>query len=493
MFNYIFRINPANLTRWALEKWTVLLLTALYTVYYLDDSARPGNNSRPCCIKGWIGWWDQGQYYASVWALAAGDLDPNRHWYPLGYPLLAMPFKFLGSHPFFPIDLASLLICYAAFLAFARRTGVSTIAAVTVFLLTVCADPLLFKQWAIPWTTSPGAATTWALLATAAAYLGGRRRPFLLGFLAASLPLFRPTDAIISVICLGWVALAELRISRLRALHVGAVVLGGLTPLIPYAALYLAIYGPVATPYMVHSKDIGFTLHNLVWRAFVLLLEPRQWFFAGEGLLARIPWLILGFAGALVAWRRMGPTALLAACLIAYCLVMLAYVDLLPTGLWRYYNIHYFKWTLPGFGLLAWMLLRDLLARSRLAWAALAMVLLLSAIRVTPRPAAADEPALAIDIPGPAATEDNTTMAAELAAVDSYGPVQNITQMRAFAFPAGDGIRLIGLKRDFVGEVGWKAGHGPPMPVDPAPERRWAEHFSLGYPCWLPPHVCKRR
>jgi len=81
--------------------------------------------------------------------------------------------------------------------------------------------------------------------------------------------------------------------------------------------------------------------------------------------------------------------------------VFLCYIDLLPTGLWRYFNIHYFKWTLPGFGLLGWLLLGDLRLRRRTAWVALAVVLILSCIRVTPRPAVPNEPAVAVDIPGP--------------------------------------------------------------------------------------------
>ena len=60
-----------------------------------------------------------GRYYDSLRALAAGNLDPAQHWYPLGYAILAVPFVFLGDHPFFVIDLVSLLVAYRAFIAFA--------------------------------------------------------------------------------------------------------------------------------------------------------------------------------------------------------------------------------------------------------------------------------------------------------------------------------------------------------------------------------------
>jgi hypothetical protein len=332
-----------------------------------------------------------------------------------------------------------------------------------------------------------------AARAETAAHLAGERRPFLLGLLAASVPLFRPTDAIVSGICLGWAVVADLLASRLGWRDLVRVAAGAALLLVPYGALHLAIYGPHPTPYMIHSRVIGFTAHNPIWRAFVLLIEPRKWFFDGQGLLGRLPWLVLAFAGTLTAWRRGGPAALLSACLIAYSLLMLAYVDLLPTGLWRYYNVHYFKWTFPGFGLLAWLLIGELRARSALGWAALAFVFLLSCIRVTPRPAAADEPALAIDMPGIAATEANTSRVHQLAVRDSAGEMgQENMAMRSLPFPLGDGVRILGLKRDFVGDVAWVPGRGMVMPPDAPPERRWAEQIGFGYPCWLPPHPCKK-
>ena len=468
------------------------LLTLLYIGYYLGDPATPGNRFDACCASGWIGWWDQGRYYESAGALAAGNLDPARHWYPLGYAVLAAPFGFLRSHPFFPVDLVNLLSTYAAFILFARRVAITATVAAIIFLLTGCLDSMLFKQWAIPWNTSPSAALIWGLLAVSAAYLQGQRRPFLLGALAGALPLIRPTDGIIGAICLVWLAATDLRAARLRRRDLGLIIAGLALPVLPYAALYLAIYGLHPTAYMINSGNIELTVHNPIWRACVLLIEPRQWFFAGSGILSRIPWLLLGFAGALWAWRKGGVLALLSVCLTAYCLFFLCYIDLLPTGLWRYFNVHYFKWTLPGFGLLGWLLLGDLRLRRRTAWVALAVVLILSCIRVTPRPAVPNEPAVAVDIPGPAATEGNTTMNPELAVADADGVISNITMMRAFPFPSSNGVRLIALRRDFADPVDWRAGHGLDMPAGAPPQRRWAESIAIGFPCWLPPHICRK-
>lgn len=478
---------------WHLKPATLggLLLVLLYTVFYLRDPAAPGAQLDPCCVTGWIGWGDQGFYYRSARALAAGNFDPGQHWYPLGYALLGAPFVFLRNHAFFFVDLASLLGAYAAFIVFAGRIRVSAFAAVLIFLLTSCADPVLFRQWVIPWNTTPTAAAIWALLAVSAAYLQGERHPFLLGILAAAVPIIRPTDGIISVICLGWVGIETLR-RRQSAIRDGAAMAAGILLLIlPYAALHLRIYGPNATTYMINSRYLGFTLHNPLFRAYILLIEPRQWYFAGQGLMRHMPWLLFGFAGMAVAWRRGSALALLSVCLAAYFALYLSYVDLLPTGLWRYLNVHYFKWTWAGFGLVGWLLVRDLFARRREAWVALAAVFLLSCIRVVPRLADPAEPAVAVDLRGAAATEANTTMDPTLAVQDSAGLLRSIATMRAFPLPEGAGVRLIAVRRDFVGTVTWAPGHELPMLDDQPPQSHWAEQIGFGFPCWLAPRFCK--
>ena len=75
---------------------------------------------------------------------------------------------------------------------------------------------------------------------------------------------------------------------------------------------------------------------------------------------------------------------MLAVTLVIHSVLYLSYVDLLPTGFWRYLNVHYWTWAFPGFALLAVLLLRDLLsARFRLpAAAALAAVILLLCVRI---------------------------------------------------------------------------------------------------------------
>ncbi len=304
-----------------------------------------------------------------------------------------------------------LLLAYWGFIAFARRVDVSPLWAVPLFIATN-ADPWLFRQWVIPWSSTPSAALAWLLLAATAAHMQGTRRPLVLGLLAAPLPLIRPMDVLIAVPCLLWAAWTDVARRRMRARDVALAILGALIVVLPYAVLYRRIYGLHQTPYMVMSRQMGFTYHHPIWRAFTLFIEPRAWFLQGVGLLQRCPWLILGFGGVLLAWRNRA-LALLAVCLVIYCATYLCYIDLLPSGLWRFNNVHYFKWALPGFGLLGLLLLRELVAggtgRRVIAAAALAVVLLAASIHVTPRPVPADGgvPAVAIDVIGQHTADEN--------------------------------------------------------------------------------------
>ena len=426
-----------------------LLLTALFVFRYIRYPARPGSN--PVHPLGWWGWWDQSKYIQSARALARFDLSPAQHFYPLGYALLGAPFaRVMSQDPFLLVDLASLLVTYAAFLAFARRCGVAPAWSVALFVLAAGADPALFDQWVIPWNTSPLAAILWLLFATAAAHMQGRRRPASLGALVALVPMLRPTDLLIAGMPIAGCLAADLLGRRLRPRDGGAFLLAAFVPLMAYGALYLAIYGPHPTEYMRVASGIGFSLHNFGLKAYLTLVDPRAWIGGGEGLLQRCPWLVLGLAGIPMALRRAVP-AVLAVALVVHEILYLSFVDLLPTGFWRYDNFHYWIFTFPGFALLGFLLLRDLLRPGAVrgaAAAALILVALLLCIHLVPASAGPDQSADALDIP--AAPHDfNTVYFGALTVTDADGTLHNIRQMRAFPF--GEGIRILSLTRAIHG------------------------------------------
>ena len=174
-----------------------LFLAVLYTAQYLGHPSLPGNNVQN--PAGWWSWFDQSNYLKSATALAHGDLTPDQHHYPLGYALAGAPFMWVSSvHPFFFVDLISLLLSLTAFVSVARYCGVESRWSSLLFVLAVAADPVLFEQWVVPWTTTPIAAAVWLLLAVAASHMAGQRRPFLLGLIAVCLPILRPSDLLLA-------------------------------------------------------------------------------------------------------------------------------------------------------------------------------------------------------------------------------------------------------------------------------------------------------
>ena len=201
-----------------------VFLAVWYSYFYLSFPETPGNAFLAGGHGlGWMGWYDQGKTYDSTLALAARNFHPEAHWYPLGYALLGAPFIMsLHGHAFFFVDIVSLLAPFCGFVAFARRVGFPAPLGVPLFILATI-DPWLFRQWVIPWSSTPSAALAWLLLAATAAHMQGTRRPFWLGLLAAPLPLFRPMDVLIAVPAILWAAYFDLQARRMRWIDVALV------------------------------------------------------------------------------------------------------------------------------------------------------------------------------------------------------------------------------------------------------------------------------
>lgn len=482
------RLRPAHAAPIA-----AAVLTLAYLWSYFSAQGLPGNLSGSI---GWWNWFDQGKTLESARAFGSWDLSATRHWYPPGYSLLGAPFIGAGlrAHPFVLVDLACLLAAFGAFLGFASTCGLPRPAAAVLFTGAVLWPPQM-AEWAIPWNSTPAAALMWGVLAACGQWLAGQRRPVLLGALAAAMPAFRPTDTGPVAVCLLWVLVADWRAGTLRARSLAMLLLGVVLAAVPQLVLHVLIHGPHPSGYMVQSRAIGFTPYDFPWKAYVLLADPTPWFTDGAGMLQRLPWMALGLAGIIPALLRGRATGLLAAALCAHGAVYLSYLDLLPTGLWRYNNIHYWKWTGPGYALLAWLLVLDLVRwrRALPSYAAAGSLLVagaLASLRIAPRPAAPDEPAKMLVYHGPAPGFDQTYWGA-LILHDAGGTLANVSDMRAFPVPGG--MRVIALSRPFAGPVAFDRSDSlPPGLVDGQPDR-FAEHWAIGWPCWLPAGACGPR
>ena len=374
-----------------------ILLAGLFVSAYLGDPAVPGRAGN--AAGGWA-WFDQAAFLRSTAALFAFDLRPDQHHYPFLYSLMAAPFYAVTRvHPFFAVNLIALIAALSAFCALARRLGLWGPLAGALFVLATASDWMFLRQWVIPWNTVPAGAATWVLLALCAAWVDGIRRPVALGIAASVVVGCRPSDGVAILPCLLTVAATRPRWRDLLSAILGAALVLG-----PLIALHLLVFGQAATPYLHNSASIGFTTDDLGWKAYVIWVDPFAWFADGEGILERAPWIALGACGLVPALIRGPKDRMLAAALAIHAALYTSYVDLLPTGLWRFMNIHYFVWAIPGYALLAALLLRDLLQRGAprlVAVGSAAATFLVLSLRVLPTPVPETDPAKAIDFTGP--------------------------------------------------------------------------------------------
>ncbi len=476
-----------------------LLLPLRLILSYIGDPAVPGNHGR--FPNGWWGWWDQAQYILSARSLAAGDLAPDHHWYPIGYAMLGAPFTVLSRlHPYLLPDLACVLAALFGFLAFARALGVGrSVASLLFFYAVACIEPIR-GVWAEPWNTTLSAALVWGLLGLTARHLSRVGdvpvyrfgRMVALGAIAGFMPVTRPTDALLVVIWAIGAGATGLFMRRLSWTDAASLLLGGGLAFAPSAWLWFAIHGAAPGDYMRNSIALGFDWGTLGWRTYLLLVSPQPWFPYGAGMMAMLVWLIPGVGGLLaLPWLVRGLALrlalLLAAMIVCYSALFFSYVDLIPSGLWRYNNVHYFKWALPGMMLFGWLLIRQLAAgphRSGFRAAVLAslVAVLIADLRLVPLPAKAETPAWMVQIKGPVPGWDESYFG-HITLRDSLGELQSIRDFRAL--PDEQGWRFVALSRPFVGSLHISGvGHWPDGLLDPGipGELRWTRRLGFRVP-----------
>lgn len=485
----------------------LLLLFVYYALYYLGHPELPGNHPHP---EGWWTWLDQGLYLRSARAFAAFDLNSAAHWYPPGYALLGAPFiGMVPRHPYFLVDLICLLGAAWLFVQFCRGIGVRGSIAIIAFSFPLLV-PRLMESWVIPWSSSPAALVMWGLaLAVQTAFKPDNRglwRPaIVIGLLLGSLMLIRPTDmafGAVMVVPLGAVLVWRALRGEIDARRVLAAALSGGAALAASLALALGlhvmIYGPAASPYMVGASALGFTTANLPWRAFVLLIEPRLWFSDGTGLLQRLPWLVLTLVGLGVVWRFGAALFSVAVAAVICVLLYICFVDLSPIGLWRYGNIHYFKWTWPVFALLALLGIQQLWRRDVVAIATAAVLVIPLSLNARPARLPVDATAFGAFLSGAPPRLEDAVHNPNLLET-SRGTLQNVTEYRTAIVPGG--LLVMGIRQPLAGPVRLIARPETRPGMLPNPtvvgayrhEAMIGVRWSVAWPCWLPPYACARR
>ncbi len=338
---------------------------------------------------------DQQRYLTSARAWAAGDLSPAQHHYFPIYPLMGAAFIWLTPRqPFMVPDLLCLLASLFLFVRIVRRLapgwgdGVSALC----FLVAVLSGKwLFFWLWVMPWTSSGEAPLQYAALLLALRF--GERpdtgRAMALGLCIGLAAGIRPSDAAVLGVGCGCFAMYALLHGRagpsVWAKAAGAGTLGLVCGMLPWVCAQLAIFGLSLSAYAEKSASIGFEWRLLPMRWVSLVIDPRPLLPEGNGMGEVLPWVFPGIAGLMLgimprAGRKLAPAALVAGTLALHWALYLSYRDLQPYGLWRFTNVHYFKWTFPFLVVGAVQLAAALARRGERAWAGLACALTLCLI-----------------------------------------------------------------------------------------------------------------
>jgi len=460
-------------------------------------------------------WFDQGKYLASASAFAHLNLDPHQHWYPFLYSLCLAPFVWLPALIAVAIpDCLCFLLAYAGYRRVFGEFSISRRGCAGLFLVGTVAYPVSGDSWIQPWTTTLSAALIWIALALAIRIVRtadtdlARTGPLCngLGVAICLLPLCRPADAIMAIPIVLPVCAKLVRhracwplLGRMIAAGSAVIGLGGL--------LYLGIYGPHPSGYLKLSAVYGANFGALGMKSYLILIDPRPWYPYGYGVLALMPWLLPGLAGALVqigfGQNRLIATMLLVTASV-YAVVMLAYIDFLPSGLWKFGNVHYFKWFIPMLAGFAWLFIRDF-ARYRTASAvALIAVALPASVHIDAVPAGGDQPARLAVFPAIQAPFDDVYFARS-GLVDRSGTQRAVYDFHPVPSDRGP-VYAEPLRRDFAGDERWIfpaaslswPDNGAPAKAIVLPGRfpllplaRYRAKVSVGWPCWLPPYGCR--
>jgi hypothetical protein len=481
-------------------------LLLIYTFSYLTNSSLPVSNSQ---VDGWWTWWDQGKYLQAVRAFSQGNLNPNEHWYPPGYALLvALVQKFSTSYSFFLVDAFCLLAVGYCFIRICGFFEVGRLSAATIILFSTILNKDIFEQFVIPWTTTPTTALFYVIFLLFFAGKPNLGTWSLISFLSGLVVLFRPTDVIttIPILIYIFVHIVNIRIPDKNFFgtvvqNLALVFLAGLIGPLIYLAVYLTIYGLFLSDYMKLSQNIGFLFSSIPFKLYVLFVDPRSTYDLGQGILNKYPWIFLSLIGMAVSAHKNTKFFILVLCIILHTCFYASYLDLLPTGLWRYLNIHYFKWIFPFFGLFAWISLKDIINfRNLRAYGILTLGFLAAlSIKIVPTTVTAEsiivkqgnqfdisfenpEMIQALDFPlAKGSFEDLMFQPHEI--YTDQKELKNISEFRALLMPFG--IRMLfhrpitvkHITGIFKGQVALSADK--PLPI--------ARKFTIGWglPCWI--------
>jgi hypothetical protein len=352
----------------------LLTLFVVYNYVYLTYGSVPGNNKQ--YPLGWWGWFDQGQYWKSAKAFISFDLTPSSHFYPPLYPLIGALFiPTTELHPFYVVNFMLMagyfLLIYRLF-----RPHIGPTPAALIILAGMLGYPIVALQWIIPWTSTLSAfliASALFLLdrfdrlrksvATARALSGNA---FLFGLVIGTQIPVRPADiATVAPAAITYAALTAAmtfqKDMKQSLTSAGAGVAGFAVPVLFSLTFNLLSAGTLAgTYFQTVTGQIGFDPTQIPERLFSLIIVSQAYFLEFDADWVSVIPIYFGivvFAIVCIAFPAPLFMRVAGCMMIVHLLVYSSYRDSVPTGMFRFFNIHYYKWMFPiAFGLVAYHL-----------------------------------------------------------------------------------------------------------------------------------------
>ena len=327
--------------------------------------------------SGWWGWFDQSQYLKMTEQFLSKDFfNPDRYYPPLYPALAAISSYFVADYGYILIDISCSLVCvYAAIKIYSKQKFDCVL--ILLFILGAYGFKNIFLiQWIIPWTTNLSSAFI-AVLAIMLNEINLKNQKVIYKYTIYSMILttlmvtLRPFETIPCVIITFGIIKETLYLSfreitnhnkdfsksRKKEFKASLSLLIGILLSFLIIILY-AIYNQLTYDSFIfaYSKKIissaGFTPQDFSFKFASLMNDSSFYGVTTETIKNRVPWISIMIGMTIVntihgkrVERYLAFAALISAA--SY----LTFNDLVPTGIFRYYNIHYFTWSIAIFGL----------------------------------------------------------------------------------------------------------------------------------------------
>ena len=355
---------------------TLLVFSALYFLfYYLTDPVRPANifngwfgfRDTAQYPLGWFGFTDQSYYLKLAHTLASFNFHQlhSTFLYGLGYPLVAVPFIWLGFNkdPFLFFNLCAFI--FAVYVTYrVARNWISPAAGLLAGFGLVFATPLIHYTDQ-PWNSTVCLVVACYILLLSTFKAITKWHVFLLGLLVGWSFSARYIDAAF----LGLLAIASVYRGSVTHLFKQLVFLslGMMVFIIPVLYLQSRIFGsPFRTPYSLHimSNQVGsdqqlssYSLKAMPRKAVAILAGPRLLGLSdsSRGLLVDMFWALAAIPGTYILCRKARHKLFVISLASFIILVSVFYLSFRGTAVdsVRFGLLHYFKMLWPGTVILA--------------------------------------------------------------------------------------------------------------------------------------------